>query len=682
MAVTIPKYAVATNHWATKLYARLSAILSTHYKIYQRLSTDDLPKGVLFCLQRENRSIFFFVCSDESQGRDLSQFSVKEVLAYKAEALQKLLHFQQSLFPEKLQDHADLLAPFIIVFPNSVNADVRLHLKSQGLHIYGRDALIPQKILALVTQYIGMPTSNYVLDYMRCRFSPESIISRGQSLYLPKENSSLKLSHFLLSSEQEYALKQDLVLKTDNMSSHQYNLRLIHGASGSGKSLVLLHRAKLLRELYPNKKVLVLTHNKAINHYLKLHYKDLFENKGSDSECRPFMEWCLRHWKGSRRFVYQDEVMDVVKQVFARHLAGSEVTKNLLLREINFIKDRLIFTEKAYLDVDPAEQAFPLEKEIRERIWRTVLDFDIELTTRNILLWADLPRILWLEVEEGRIQLEQYDHVLIDEAQYFAPIWFALVKKAIKPNIGQLFMVADPDQGFLNRRLSWKETGIDLRNRTFRLKHNYRSNPLILKAADEFLFRRIPNETVNMVPAKPCDESASEDCLSPTLLHFHNEKDERNRLVSEIRNLLQHGVPARDILILEAGHFNVRPLLQDIKKTLDHPVCMLSDPSWNEEALRICELSAATGLESPIVFITGLKSLFSEEQRHGISERERHLLTIENTRKLYMGMTRASEKLILLMTSNTIPKALKIKEIDIPTTSSNKLAPVRYLHLK
>jgi superfamily I DNA/RNA helicase len=681
MAVALPKYAVAADDTATQLYNHLRSTLASNYKIIQHLSASDLPEGTMFCLQQENRSLLVFIYSNNSQPHYLSQLDTKKILAHKTKSLHKLIRFQHSLFPEKLHPHADTLAPLIVILPKGIKANTRLHLASSGLRLFGHNILSPQLFLELVNSYIGISMSNYALEYMRSRFSPESTFARKHSLHRAKTQSPLQLKQFLLSDEQEFALKQDLVLKAGTDLPHKYNLRLIHGVAGSGKSLILLHRAKLLRELYPSKKILVLTHNKAINHYLRSRYKSLFHNQ--KNECQPFMEWCLHQWKWTRRFVHEDEVMDIVEQIVERHFKGTSFSKHLFLREINFIKDRLIFTEADYLRVDRSGQAYSLRKDMRKYVWRAVFEFDAELSARHILLWADLPRLLWREIQENKINIEQYDHVLIDEAQYFAPIWFELIKKAIKPKTGQLFMVADPDQGFLNRNLNWKETGIDLRNRTFRLQKNYRSNPLILKVADEFRFNRIPDETDHMLADKSCNDIPTSDCIAPTLLHFHNKKDEQNRLLSEIHKLLQKGTAPQDILILDAANFNVRSLLQIIKNTLGKPACILTDPYWNEDALRICELEAATGIESPIVFITGLQALFDKENSKEIGDCKLHALLVENTRKLYMGMTRASEKLVLLLTSDTIPKSLKIiNDIKIPTIASSKKesASVCYLH--
>lgn len=64
-------------------------------------------------------------------------------------------------------------------------------------------------------------------------------------------------------------------------------------------------------------------------------------------------------------------------------------------------------------------------------------------------------------------------------------------------------------------------------------------------------------------------------------------------------------------------------------------------------AVRVCTLNAATGLESPIVFLTGVHTLFEEVQSVRLSEDERHDLIRDNTRKLYMALTRAGQRVVL-----------------------------------
>lgn len=83
--------------------------------------------------------------------------------------------------------------------------------------------------------------------------------------------------------------------------------------------------------------------------------------------------------------------------------------------------------------------------------------------------------------------MEKYDHVLIDEAQFFAPSWFQAVRLAMCER-SSLFLCADPNQGFMKNRLSWKSVGLDVSGRTTKkLRRSYRTTQAILASANRIL---------------------------------------------------------------------------------------------------------------------------------------------------------------------------------------------------
>ncbi len=62
--------------------------------------------------------------------------------------------------------------------------------------------------------------------------------------------------------------------------------------------------------------------------------------------------------------------------------------------------------------------------------------------------------------------------------------------------------------------------------------------------------------------------------------------------------------------------------------------------------VRVTTLNAGAGLESPIVFLIGLRELFEEEQSLRLSDDEREDMVRDNTRKIYMAATRAGQRLV------------------------------------
>jgi superfamily I DNA/RNA helicase len=74
--------------------------------------------------------------------------------------------------------------------------------------------------------------------------------------------------------------------------------------------------------------------------------------------------------------------------------------------------------------------------------------------------------------------------------------------------------------------------------------------------------------------------------------------------------------------------------------------------------VRVTTLNAGAGLESPIVFLAGLREMFDEEQSLRLSDDEREVLIRDNTRKLYMATTWAGQRLVLMYVGE-LPGTLK-----------------------
>jgi superfamily I DNA/RNA helicase len=102
-----------------------------------------------------------------------------------------------------------------------------------------------------------------------------------------------------------------------------------------------------------------------------------------------------------------------------------------------------------------------LNEELRQQVFDSLMAYQALLKSQDKLDWGDVPRLLWKFTESGEVKLPEYDIILIDEAQFFAPLWVKLVRKALNPKNGHLFLVADPTQGFLGRGASWKSLGLE-----------------------------------------------------------------------------------------------------------------------------------------------------------------------------------------------------------------------------
>ena len=77
---------------------------------------------------------------------------------------------------------------------------------------------------------------------------------------------------------------------------------------------------------------------------------------------------------------------------------------------------------------------------------------------------------------------------------------------------------------------------------------------------------------------------------------------------------------------------------------------------YGPDYLRLANLETATGLEGGAVFLLGMESLLMAEGEGDARETD--------ARKLYMAMTRASHRLVMLSTGDLPPDALALFRLD------------------
>jgi superfamily I DNA/RNA helicase len=267
-----------------------------------------------------------------------------------------------------------------------------------------------------------------------------------------------------------------------------------------------------------------------------------------------------------------------------------------------------------------------------------------DLHGRGWVDWSDIPRRMWKFMQDGILHPPTYDIIHVDEAQFFAPIWFELVKHILKPSTGYLFMVADPTQGFLKRRQSWLASGLEVRGRAQRLEKSYRTTREILTFAMVCYQLQIPQDDEDLVAPQLAQMPHGP---LPQLIPLTSGQDEITRVVNEIQALIQADIPLKHILVLHTTWLGVERLLTRLRSAFGETAAMDPKEQRHGNHIRVCTLNAATGLESPIVFLLGAHTLLEETQSLRLTEEERQDVVRDHARRLYMAMTRAGQRLVI-----------------------------------
>jgi superfamily I DNA/RNA helicase len=555
-------------------------------------------------------------------------------------------------FIQSLELPLELPIETLVVFPNIPHKAViesRLERKPNEPHWAGREILSEQTSIAWEMFLPSGPVDEIWLEKIRQCFTPEIVVHQNMTTRVPKpEKIEAGLTGFLLDYDQEKALKTDLELDPEGgYLPSDFRLNIINGVAGSGKTLILLYRLRLLYHLYPKKNFLVLTHNKPLRKDLESRFFRLEGHLPENIAWHTFFSWCHEIWTKKNPWVSPISMKNrsyLIQEVWQNHLKDTSITEYMLLGEIDWIKDQRPLNEEQYLNVDRRGRGFGLTVDQRQRMWWALKAYQTQLKHNGTQDWADIPQQLWHWITQEKITMPKYDAILIDEAQFFAPLWMDLVKKALKSTSTHLFLVADPTQGFLGRRATWKSMGLEARGRTYLLQKSYRATQEIMQFATLFYRQRLPNEKDDDILVPNLLDMPTG--AFPEIIPLSSAQDEIARVANEVAAFLRQGFPRKDIYLLHANPMGVKALIKAINRRVGNNTALDAKTSYPGNFVRVATINAGPGLESPIVFLVGLRTLFEEEQSLRLSDDERAALIEENTRKIFMASTRAGQRLV------------------------------------
>lgn len=261
--------------------------------------------------------------------------------------------------------------------------------------------------------------------------------------------------------------------------------RLIRGAAGSGKTTTALLRLKQLTRsrlerqdrlgLRGPVRVLVLTYNRTLEGYIvELARQQVAADRRLDLEVSTFSKW-------ARRLVGPVDIFD-------RNQVASQLRRNLLpmirTDQLDFFVDEV---EYALSRFTPDNLDDYLTKErtgrgnsprvdttLRQRLLDEVVQpYQDAKESAGVFDWNDLA------LEAGDVGSEDYDVVIVDEAQDFSANQVRAVLAHLAEEHSTTF-VLDAVQRIYPRFFTWAEVGVSLRpNMIYKLQENHRNTAAI-----------------------------------------------------------------------------------------------------------------------------------------------------------------------------------------------------------
>ena len=252
-------------------------------------------------------------------------------------------------------------------------------------------------------------------------------------------------------------------------------------------------------------------------------------------------------------------------------------------------------------------------------------------------------------VAQGHIPTGQHSAVLIDEGHDFEPEWLKLLAQMVDPATNSLLLLYDDAQSIYGKKrshdFSFAKLGIQARGRTTILRVNYRNTTEVLQYAFGFAKDALTPEEPgpggdDAVPfVQP--ETAGRHGLHPVLTCHKSLQEEAQHIVEQLRLQHERGRAWNDMAILYPARFVAEEVVKQLQAA-EIPVEWLQESSSTrrfkpaEASVKVMTLYSSKGLEFPLVAIVGVGFMpYMEDQEK------------EDAKLLYVGMTRATEQLLL-----------------------------------
>ena len=327
--------------------------------------------------------------------------------------------------------------------------------------------------------------------------------------------------------------------------------RLIFGVAGSGKTILLIARARILARRHPNWKFLILCYNKLLK---KLIFNMLNpQDYDADITISTFHGW-------ARNYILNGD--DEFSALY--HQANKQAKKE-----------------------DKKDDFF---QEFVPKLLNQIIKF------------------------QGEDQL-RYDAILIDEAQDFEKVWFESIMQVLNPNTNSLLITCDGLQGiYARKRFAWSHVGIQARGRVKRFDKSYRIPIEIGIIAQKVLPKNITDligQFDEFISTKQFigNHGTVEIFVSDT------REDEYERLVEKIVRSLKSPQEILVLFKLNMKKINYKHPFFDSLKIHNIEWKDLQDYNYESPGLVIGTLYGTKGLESDTIIIPELDTYFSSQDR-------------------------------------------------------------------
>ena len=381
------------------------------------------------------------------------------------------------------------------------------------------------------------------------------------------------------------------------------------GGAGTGKTVVAMHRAKMLAaDLEADEKILFTTYTKNLAEDIKENLRKICsaeEMKKIDIiNLDAWVSNFLRRQGYEYQIVYDEEVDKAWRDAIA--IAGGDLSfvENFYKDEwVKVVQAQEVYDKVSYCKAPRIGRGVRLDRNVRMQIWDV---FDEYQNIMNEKLQRDVETAMYecRKILENKKLTGQYTSIIVDEGQDLSPSAYRLLRAlAGDEHQNDIFIVGDSHQRIYRNKAVLSKCGINVRGRSSYLRINYRTTEEIRKFAFGLLngvsFDDLDEDYDN---GKGCQSLTHGD--KPEIKKFATPEEELDYLVNRIHELEAAGVEQKNICIVARTHKLLDNYIAGLQragiKSFEIKANKTDDRSF--EGVRIATMHRVKGLEFDHVF--------------------------------------------------------------------------------
>jgi superfamily I DNA/RNA helicase/mRNA-degrading endonuclease RelE of RelBE toxin-antitoxin system len=448
----------------------------------------------------------------------------------------------------------------------------------------------------------------------------------------------------------------------------------IRGISGSGKTVVGLHRARYMAKrlfaMNANAYVLYTTFNKALALSAGSLLDSLCGPERDKIEVTHLHRWCLEFidFAGLPHPRYDPQLVRNARESAWESLnedlrsSLDTLPREYVWDEVEFIFGRFMHEEvRGYLETDRSGRGRAITENQRRACLGLYNNYMDKLKAVKCVDFPEFVRIAYRLLLEKTVPEKNYASVIVDEVQDVSEIGLKLLLELAGNTPNGLLLIGDGTQRIYTRGYSLRGLGIDVAGRAIVLTKNYRNTHQILEAAFSLIEDQWSTEMTSALvtsqDSRP--QFSNRQGAKPAIVKCGTVEQEAQFLQREIKYLLQYEGCDPSTICVMARSQAYRQMAYNACQEAGLPVVLYNietNPmiALDREGVIVSSLHSAKGHEYKVVFIIGcvegvipLRSAIESED-------------IESERAvLYVGMTRARDILYISFSESQNGRPLK-----------------------